>query len=154
APRIGSYVLNRCSAIDKIFALSREQKMRIIESFSIAPQKVDVLGAGVRDDIFALPTSPYRSSHYIELVYVGKLSNAKGVPWLLEAFQNVQSYSQKPTRLTLVGSGLGAEAEALYAQGSVMGENVHFLGTLSQVELAKVLSESHILVLPSFFEGL
>ena len=77
------------------------------------------------------------------------MSRAKGVPWLLEAFAKLKEESV----LWLAGSGGGPEAEAIRTAASG-NRKVHLLGALSQTELAARFQRAHILVLPSFFEGL
>lgn len=84
-------------------------------------------------------------------MYAGKLSNAKGVPWFLRALQSIRSPAWQ---LHLLGSGRGEEKEYCLKLAKEMGERVRVYGALPQKHLAKIMRRSHILVLPSFYEGL
>jgi glycosyltransferase involved in cell wall biosynthesis len=154
APKLAPYVIERCQHIDKILALSKTQSKQIIRAYRIKQDQIEIFGAGLRDDLFKPSQQPRPAIGPIEIVYVGKLSNSKGVPWLLEAFENLKKPIARSVRLTLVGGGYGPEAEAILAKGLAMGSFVRFLGVIPQEELAELLRVSHILVLPSFFEGL
>ena len=85
-------------------ALSAAQKNEIIRLYDLAPEKVAITGAGYNDGLFYLTTKP--TPDPVQLVYAGKLSNAKGVPWLLRALQSVRSPAWK---LHLLGGGSGPE---------------------------------------------
>jgi glycosyltransferase involved in cell wall biosynthesis len=57
-------------------------------------------------------------------------------------------------QLNLLGSGSGEEKERCLGLAKELGEKVRVYGALSQNGLAKIMRHSHILVLPSFYEGL
>jgi membrane protease YdiL (CAAX protease family) len=57
-------------------------------------------------------------------------------------------------KLDLVGGGSGVEAERCRALAERLGERVVVHGPLPQDRLAGVMRECHLLVLPSFYEGL
>lgn len=93
-----------------------------------------------------------RSEGTDRLLFVGRLAAQKGVPVLLAALVRARRVRPSLT-LTLVGDGpdravIEAEAEALGLGGAVA-----FLGYQGQEEVARLLSESSALVLPSFAEG-
>ncbi|CAB1057229.1 glycosyl transferase, group 1 [Olavius sp. associated proteobacterium Delta 1] len=67
---------------------------------------LQVVGAGYNDKLFTQNIKPEPSP--IQLVYAGKLSNAKGVPWLLRALAKIETPNWQ---LHLVGGGSGAEKE-------------------------------------------
>src|SRR6056297_2561368 len=85
------------------------------------------------------------------LLFVGRLASVKGVPVLLEALQGLIA-EYPDLRLTLVGDG--PERAALEARAQGLGEHVNFVGYKSQDEVAALLREATLLVLPSFAEGL
>ncbi|MCK5077730.1 MAG: glycosyltransferase, partial [Calditrichia bacterium] len=86
-----------------------------------------------------------------QLIYAGKLSNAKGVPWLLRALSGINSLSWK---LHLVGSGSGIEKEECLKLAGDLENRVKIYGSVSQVKLAELMKQAHIFILPSFYEGL
>ena len=148
-PHLQERVLIGCRKIDVVMALSEAQKNEIIRFYKLAPEKVTITGAGYNDSLFYFDTKP--NPDPVQLVYAGKLSNAKGVPWFLRALQSIRSPAWQ---LHLIGSGSGAEIEYCLLLAKELGEKVRVCGALPQKSLAKIMRNSHILVLPSFYEGL
>jgi glycosyltransferase involved in cell wall biosynthesis len=142
-------VLQGCRKIDAVMALSRAQKDEIVRLYNIAADKIVVIGAGYNDSLFyaAAKSDP----DPVQLVYAGKLSSAKGVPWLLRSLGSIRSPAWQ---LHLLGSGSGEEKELCLRLAGELGDKVIVHGALPQENLAEILRQSHILVLPSFFEGL
>ncbi|MDO9566730.1 MAG: glycosyltransferase family 4 protein [Candidatus Desulfaltia sp.] len=148
-PHLQERVLIGCRKIDVVMALSAAQKNEIIRFYNLAPEKIIVAGAGYNNNLFYLDTKPNPCP--VQLVYAGKLSNAKGVPWFLRALQSINSPAWQ---LHLLGNGSGEEKECCLMLGKELGEKVRIYGALPQESLAKIMRQSHILVLPSFYEGL
>jgi len=142
-------VLSGCRKIDVVMALSEAQKKDIIRFYNLSPEKIIVTGAGYNDSLFYLDTKP--DPDPVQLVYAGKLSNAKGVPWFLRALQSISSPAWL---LHLLGSGSGEEKDHCLMLAKELGEKVRVYGAVLQKSLAKIMRHSHILVLPSFYEGL
>ena len=142
-------VLQGCRKIDAVMALSRAQKDEIVRLYNIAADRTFVIGAGYNDSLFHADTKP--DPDPVQLVYAGKLSNAKGVPWLLRALASIRSPAWQ---LHLLGSGSGEEKEHCLQLAGELGKKVIVHGALPQEDLADILRQSHILVLPSFYEGL
>jgi glycosyltransferase involved in cell wall biosynthesis len=130
-------------------ALSAAQKKEVVRLYHLSPKKITIVGAGYNDSLFYSDTKP--NPDPVQLVYAGKLSNAKGVPWLLRALKSIRSPAWQ---LNLVGSGSGEEKERCLGLAKELGQKVRVYGALSQKGLANVMRLSHILVLPSFYEGL
>ena len=130
-------------------ALSEAQKNEIIRLYNLAPEQIVIAGAGYNDKLFYIDSKPPPDP--VQIIYAGKLSNAKGVPWLLRALQPIVSPSWQ---LHLLGSGSGDEKEYCLKLAKELGEKVEIYGALPQLRLARIMRCSHILVLPSFFEGL
>ena len=148
-PHLQERVLFGCRKIDVVMALSEAQKNEIIRFYNLAPEKIIIAGAGYNDSLFYLDTKP--NPDPVQLVYAGKLSNAKGVPWFLRALQSISSPAWQ---LHLLGSGSGEEKEYCLILAKELGKKVRVYGALPQKSLAKIMRHSHILVLPSFYEGL
>jgi len=148
-PHLQERVLIGCRKIDVVMALSEAQKKEVVRLYNLSPKKIIVVGAGYNARLFYSDTKP--SPDPVQLVYAGKLSNAKGVPWLLRALQSIRSPAWQ---LNLLGSGSGEEKERCLGLAKELGEKVRVYGALSQNGLAKIMRHSHILVLPSFYEGL
>lgn len=148
-PYLQERVLEGCRNLDRILALSRAQKEEINRLYRIAPDKIVITGAGYNDDLFYPETKP--AADPVQLVYAGKLSFAKGVPWFLRALQAIQAF---PWRLHLIGGGSGEEKAVCLELAQKMGSTVQVHGAVSQTDLAAIMRQAHILVLPSFYEGL
>jgi glycosyltransferase involved in cell wall biosynthesis len=148
-PHLQKRILSGCRKIDVVMSLSEAQKIEIIRFYNLSPEKIIIAGAGYNDSLFYLNTKP--DPDPVQLVYAGKLSNAKGVPWFLRALQSI---NYPAWQLHLLGSGSGEEKEYCLTLAKELGGKVGVYGTLPQKSLAKIMRNSHILVLPSFYEGL
>jgi glycosyltransferase involved in cell wall biosynthesis len=148
-PHLQEKVLSGCRKINIVMALSRAQKSEIIRLYDLNPEKIIVAGAGYYDDLFYSGEKPRPDP--VQLVYAGKLSNAKGVPWLLRALHSIRTPAWQ---LHLLGSGSGEEMAHCLSLAKKLGEKVRVYGALPQKSLAEIMRHSHILALPSFFEGL
>jgi glycosyltransferase involved in cell wall biosynthesis len=130
-------------------ALSKAQKGEIARLFDLPPETIVVVGAGYDTRLFN--SNPKPDPNPVQLVYAGKLSKAKGVPWLLRALLMID---YPAWQLHLVGDGSGEEKDSCLRLTEQMGKRVCLHGAVSQEDLARIMKQSHILVLPSFYEGL
>ncbi len=156
-PDLAPFVTPACSRVDRVMALHHEHRQRIADLYAMDPGVIDVIGAGYREDIFCPPGSSYcpaEKKDFLTIVYVGKLSRAKGVPWLIEAMEHVEPLEGKKVRLLLVGAAAGEERDMIRERAASHGDRVALLGSMSQERLAGVLKEADLFVLPSFYEGL
>ncbi|MCE7870030.1 glycosyltransferase [bacterium CPR1] len=141
APQIAPRVLPWLKELDAAFALHAPQAEELIQRLSLSPQRVHVVGSGFAQERFQPPKE--RSPGPPRVLYVGKLSRAKGVPWLLEAVEGLS------IDLTLVGGGEGPEADEIRDRAGSRAA-----GVLSVEKLVKAFQEADVFVLPSFSEGL
>ena len=84
---------------------------------------------------------------------MGRLDPVKGALLLIEAMALVLK-THPDARLTLAGDGPARRAAELCAAERGLGASVRFTGYLTQGQVAELLSQSDMLVLPSFAEGL
>jgi glycosyltransferase involved in cell wall biosynthesis len=148
-PHLRPRVLAGCRELDGIMALSGAQKHDIIRLYDIPGDRIEVVGAGYNEALFRPRPKP--APDPVRLVYAGKLSRAKGVPWLLRALEGLRHL---PWRLDLVGGGSGRERDEIQEQAAALEDRVQVWGLRSQEELARLMGQAHIVVLASFFEGL
>ena len=148
-PHLQERVLAGCRKIDLVIALSEVQKNEIRRLYQLSPENIVVAGAGYNDRLFYAGVKP--APDPVQLVYAGKLSNAKGVPWLLRALQPLHAPAW---RLDLLGGGSGPEKKDCLLLAKALGGRVRVHGALPQKRLAEIMRSAHILVLPSFYEGL
>jgi glycosyltransferase involved in cell wall biosynthesis len=108
--------------------------------------KVHKVPYGVRLENFN-PVSQAPADSF-EVLFVGGVSFRKGIPYLLDAFKR---FAHPHKRLRIAG-GVQKEIRAYLSKG--LPENVEFLGIVPQREVKKIMSTSHVMVLPSLEEGL
>ncbi|SNS38661.1 glycosyltransferase family 4 protein [Antarctobacter heliothermus] len=118
-----------------------------------------IVHCGVEPDRY--PPTDRAEKWVTDLVFVGRLAGVKGVPLLLNAMRRLQqppptddphrAFDDPPAlHLTIVGDGPDRAALEQQAEGLP----VTFTGYRSQSEVADILSEADIFILPSFAEGL
>jgi starch synthase len=112
----------------------------------VAAEKVHVLPYGVRLDHFTRTAQPEARTFHV--LFAGQVSLRKGIPYLLQAFAKVK-HPRKT--LTIVGA---VQDDVRGVLPSLPQDGVTFTGSMPQAELAKLMSASHLLVLPSVEEGL
>ena len=166
APHLADHVLPWARQVDRVLALTPPMADQLVRRFGLEPGRVQVMGGAVNTELFHA-TRRSRSDEFqrltrerqleissqgVRLLYVGKLSEAKGVPSLLDAAARLRQRDEAFT-LLLVGGGDDEEARAIKARAASM-EGVHLLGHLTQEVLAELMRACHVLVLPSFYEGL
>jgi glycosyltransferase involved in cell wall biosynthesis len=151
SPNLFKIVKQNITKCDFVFALNEVQKQTILQKYGFEKEKVIVSGTGYDPSIFFQKPKP--KTPPVKIVYVGKMSNAKGVPHLLNAYESL-NYKKDEVSLTLIGGGTGSESENIQQKISSMKTDVKYLGFVEQKELVESFYNSHIFILPSFFEGL
>ncbi|NEP27841.1 glycosyltransferase family 4 protein [Moorena sp. SIO3I6] len=109
------------------------------------PARSIVIPNSYRDDVFyEIPEIPRDK----ELVFLGRLVSDKGVDLLLEALANLKSIGLTP-KLTIIGGG--AEESQLHQQAKDLDiiNQIDFVGTKVEQELAQILNAHKIMVVPS-----
>jgi glycosyltransferase involved in cell wall biosynthesis len=107
---------------------------------------VHVITYGVRLDKFQPQAEPRADG--FDVLFAGQVSLRKGIPYLLEAFARVKHPDKT---LTIVGH---VQDELRDVLPKLPQDGVAFTGSLPQSELARRMSASHLLVLPSVEDGL
>ncbi len=141
-------LLKSCRRVDRVIALSSSQKSDIEDLYGIQKERIHIGGSGFDDRLFSYSTKP--EPRPVNILYAGKLSRAKGVIWLLESLEHIPDL---PFHLYLAGSGIGSEKESCVRLAQSYKTKVTFCGALKQEELAGMMKQAHIFILPSFFEG-
>jgi glycosyltransferase involved in cell wall biosynthesis len=150
-PHLADDVRAGCSRNDAFIVLHACHAMQLQVGLGIDPARIHVVGAGYREDLFHCRGR--HSKRKPALLYIGKYSAAKGVPWLLDAFERVLA-RDPAIRLHVAGGGAGEEADALRSRMDRMAPAVVQHGQLAQPELADLTRNCTVCVLPSFYEGL
>lgn len=122
----------------KSFAISRA----IADRLPIPALRV---GNPYNDDTFKVLQPGVRRN---DLIFVGRLVSDKGVDVLIDAMATMHKHGTL-THLTVVGEG--PERQKLEEQASASGlqSSIHFLGRKTGRQLAEILNQHSILVVPS-----
>jgi glycosyltransferase involved in cell wall biosynthesis len=98
-----------------------------------------------REEIFRESTDVARAK---ELVFLGRLVSAKGADLLLSAMGRLKARGLAP-RLTVIGSGPEEPALKSQAKALEIADQIEFAGVKVETELARLLNEHKILIVPS-----
>jgi len=119
---------------------------RSFVEMGVPAEKVFTIPYGVRLENFR-PVGEAAEGEF-NVLFAGAPGLRKGVPYLLQAFSNL-NHPKKTLRIAgYVQENLKAALKRLPL------EHVEFLGPIPQAELVELMSRSHVLVLPSIEEGL
>ena len=149
-PHLAERVQAGCRRNDRFVVLHQGHADALVTALDMSRDQVVVVGAGYGEETFAADGRSLSPGP--QLLYAGKYSHAKGLPWLLDA---VEALTPQLPGLTLhiAGSGAGDEAERLRTRMEGMPQVV-LHGQVSQATLAEMMRRAAVFVLPSFYEGL
>ena len=160
APQFKEFVYKPINDLDFIAVNNENQRGRVkkLYKFSDDPKtnkKFFTIGQDINTNIFYPPNQREisKSKTTINLIYVGKLSNSKGVPYLLEAYKEVLKEKDSNLQLFIVGSGDGLEKDNILKIGESLAEKVYFLDQLNQDELSERFRACDLFILPSFYDS-
>ncbi|MCS5421674.1 MULTISPECIES: glycosyltransferase family 4 protein [Psychrilyobacter] len=146
-----SFIREKVKKLDKIIALHEVQKKEIQEIYNVEPHKIIPLGIGFDNKIFH-PLDTEKNNEIIDIIFTGKISYAKGIQYLIEAFSSLKT--DKQIRLNLIGMGHGVEYENILSQSKGSKNEIKFWGMVDQIKLKEIYNKGHIFILPSLYEGL
>ncbi|PIC64454.1 glycosyl transferase family 1 [Sporosarcina sp. P13] len=158
--RIAKYTKRILQEASQVIAVGEKLRNDVIEVYGVSPQNVEVMSMGVdtnvfkpmgREDVRLLLNVPLNER---VLIYVGNVIEAKGVMELLDAYERLRE-THDDLLLYIIGSQkdqrfVGLVKEKIESKG-VSG--IEFREPVSQLELAKWMSATDVLVLPSYHEG-
>jgi len=148
-PHLRHYVKRYCRRLDKVIALTTDQKRDINRLYGIPSNQIDVVGGGYDETMFTrAPKSPAGTVH---ILYAGKFNRSKGVPWLLRSLMKIK---HRDWHLHMAGSGKGREYSHCMELAEKLGRKVTNHGYVNHRRLSELMKKAHVQVLPSFFEGL
>lgn len=137
--------LNRA---DRVVAISRSVRDSLIDYFNVKEEKIDIVYNGV--DINRFENGFHQSGEIVEIVYVGRLIEQKGVQNTLQALALLSTNVKY--RFRIIGDGVYRNELELLVKRLELENCVEFLGTRRDVP--KLLQSSDIFVhIPSWEEG-
>ncbi|MBC7701808.1 glycosyltransferase [Aquabacterium sp.] len=136
------YAQSDCITVPSSFSL---------ESFvqqGVARQKMRLLPYGVNLNLFQPNGHP--EDGRFDVLYVGGMNLNKGIPYLLQAYQ---AFRHPRKSLSLAGTPSPGFIASMKRHG-LWHDSIRVLGHVPQVDLASLMSRSHVMVLASVQEGL
>jgi len=145
--RMQGRVARRLPALCTVSEASRAETLR---AFRVRPERLDVIGVGVDDEVFAPPAVDRRIPGRIVAVTSADVP-LKGLEDLLAAVAKLRT--ERDVELVVVGTPRqdGPAARAVARLG--LGPAVRFVSGLSDVDLAELFQRAEVAVVPSRFEG-
>ena len=146
-------ICNNIPKLDGIFCLSEKQKGEIVEVFNFNKDKVYVIGGGYDLEFYYDDKEKiYDRNSKIKLIYAGKFSRAKGIIYLLKAFEKIKD--KYNVELILAGNGTGEEYKEIIKFSEKLSDKVKLYGYMSKKEISDLFRSCDIFIMPSFYEGL
>jgi starch synthase len=131
-----------CITVPSTFAL------RSFVTAGVALEKLRRLPYGVNLSRFEPCGSP--DPDRFDILFVGSMILRKGIPYLLQAYEQLQHRNKS---LTFAGQPDQRLIDAMKARG-LWPVDARVIGHVPQRQLKELMSRSHVLVLPSIEEGL
>ena len=148
-PHLRCFVKFYCRDLDKIIALTSDQKKDISRLYGIPSNKIVVVGGGYDETLFT--RVPKSAAGIVHILYAGKFNRSKGLPWLLRSLMKIKNHDW---HLHMAGSGDGPEYNNCIDLAEKLGRRVTNHGYVTHRRLSELMKMAHVQVLPSFFEGL
>ncbi len=139
---------------DMIITGSEYSKQEVIERLDFTEDKVKVIYHGIDHDLFKIYQDPKVDfeipSRFI--LSVGSIEPRKNLLGLLKSYDILDETLKKEYKLVLVGFK-GWENREIMDIVNNNKKNIHYLGFISDEDLAKVYNLASLFVFPSFYEG-
>ena len=115
--------------------------------------KLQIIHCGIEPELFEKKRSAAKDHQGGEnLIYVGRLAAAKGLPVLLQSLSTLK-LERPDIQLTVIGDGEDRAALEAQAQALNLESNVTFVGYQSPTEVREHLQSADVFVMSSFAEG-
>ena len=129
---------------DIILVISMKMKVSLLKS-GISPNKILLIYLGFDPHVFYRKIQyPVPDYHSLKLIFVGNLSEAKGITFLLKLMKRLAYF---PISLTLIGSN----ARSFSSKNNL--PNIFFGGINDQYSVANYLQKADVFVFPSYLDS-
>ncbi|MCF8214119.1 MAG: glycosyltransferase family 4 protein [Chitinophagaceae bacterium] len=138
-------ILRSC---DRVICLTNEWSHTFSEELKLGNLSV------MLNPVKTFPLSPYRDSYNsISLLFLGTITDNKGIFELVEYLQNNPFYLHNKIKLTICGEGESDRLISLINKEN-NGGNIIFAGWVHGSQKDEMISDTDIFILPSHYEGL
>jgi glycosyltransferase involved in cell wall biosynthesis len=135
----------------KIIVLGDSAKKFAINDLFVAEEKIEIVTNGVPSAVYS--RRKFDASKNFEILFLGNLTERKGVSDLLQAIEEKLSIEGKGFFLRLAGGG-NIEKYKKYTAENGLEDFVSFEGWVDQLTASAFLANADVLILPSYDEGL
>jgi colanic acid/amylovoran biosynthesis glycosyltransferase len=135
-----------------VSCVTRQLRDQVIAEVGLPPDRVPVLCMGVDLDRFRDPQVRQGSAGVLRAITVARLSWPKGHSFALRALKQAKD---KGVHIEYLIVGEGPYRQGIVDEANSLGlaDCTRFLGTVSEEDVAKLLAESDVLLLPSIGIG-
>ncbi|MEK6869432.1 MAG: glycosyltransferase family 4 protein [Nanoarchaeota archaeon] len=135
---------------DSITVNSIATRNELIRRFPVYSLKINIIPMGVDTNLFNQKRSqkPKKYSENRILLFVGRLSDQKGLQYLIDSMPAISKYDPK-AKLLVIGSGPYEKNLRERAHKNGVEDHVNFLGPLPALDISKYYRFSDIFILPS-----
>lgn len=141
------------SLATRCLVLGESGQRFVTQTLAVPPERVEIVVNGVPRQPTQRRPEPQGHSPRRRLVFLGNLSERKGVSDLLRALAQSQQAQQGHVEAVLVGGGDIAHYQTL-AHSLGLQAQVQLVGWADQAQAAQHLAQADALALPSYDEGL
>jgi len=136
----------------KVFCVSKALQQKLID-IGVNKERTAVVYNGVNSDIF----KPSDGEKKDQIVFVGNLKRSKGIYEALEGFDLIAEKFPEYKLIYIGGGTIGGGSEDKELQQKVdelnLTDKVLLVGSKSHQEIARIIQQSKLLLLPSHAEG-
>lgn len=133
-----------------VVALSKD--LTSLAHITNSSQQIKIIYNGIDTQEFT-PSARASRVEMVDILFVGRLIERKGLIYLLEAVNNLIKNGRQ-VRLTVAGDGPLLEAYKIYVDENSLLDRVKFLGVVKHQDLVQIYQNADIFVLPSLNEAL
>ena len=139
----------RYLALAKVIVTPGKWLADVVAGWGVERSRLLVIPNGVPLAPFANAQPQRRTAGDLDVVFVGRLTNWKGVETLMLALASLDG-----VHLTVIGEGPELPLLTALATQLKLGSRLSLVGKMEQTLLHQRLMAAHVLVLPSNYEGL
>lgn len=139
---------------DQIIVASQHTKNSLLETLNIPDYKIEIIYYGIQEIAERINNTTRKKidkNELIKLLYVGRVSDTKGINYLLDAMDNLTEKFEN-IELNIVGHIEEDFKEYLHNHISDK-HNINIIGPIPHNELDKYYTSAHAFVFPSLSEG-
>jgi len=135
---------------DIVTVNSKATENEVVKRFPTYSSKIKVIPMGVDIGLFKKKNikKPKKYSKNKILLFVGRLSDQKGLQYLIDAMPEIIKYDPK-IKLLIIGEGPYEKILQEKLQSNNVEEHIEFLGSMPSTEISKYYNFADIFVMPS-----